>query len=170
MFAKIIETIKKSRQLQLALLITVILVSYLAWVRFHEHEKKEVKETLDNVKPELVQPELTLTSDVAPTTQDQQQVDTIVAGKDQLTAEELLPAYDEADEFAKQNPVGKLLKEQNFLISGYHMGINTVVQSNKIPYHDIRSAPPIAKKAVSPFLNSSYDSPMGSGRRQLEIS
>lgn len=168
MFGGIIQAVKDSRPVQIALLVAVIVIIYVAWI-YVQKDEEEVKETLDNTEPELVQPELTLTSDAAPTMEEQQQVDTIVAGKDQLTAEELLPAYDEADEFAKQNPVGKLLKEQNFLISGYHMGINTVVQSNKIPYHDIRSAPPIAKKAVSPFLNSSYDSPMGSGRRQLEI-
>lgn len=168
MFGGIIQAVKDSRPVQIALLVAVIVIIYVAWI-YVQKDEEEVKETLDNTEPELVQPELTLTSDAAPTMEEQQQVDTIVAGKDQLTAEELLPAYDEADEFAKQNPVGKLLKEQNFLISGYHMGINTVVQSNKIPYHDIRSAPPIAKKAVSPFLNSSYDTPMGSGRRQLEI-
>lgn len=83
--------------------------------------------------------------------------------------EDLLPQYDEANEFANQNPVSKLLKEQNFLISGYHMGINTVMQSNKIPYHDLRSAPPVPKEVVSPFLNSSYETPMGYSRKMLEI-
>lgn len=87
----------------------------------------------------------------------------------QLDASELLPKYDEANEFAKQNPVSKLLKEQNFLISGYHVGVNTVMQSNKIPYHDLRSVPPIPKESVGPFLQSSYENPMGAGRRQLEV-
>lgn len=92
-----------------------------------------------------------------------------VAQKAQLEAEDLLPVYDEENEFAQQNPVSDLLKEQNFLISGYHVGINTVMQSNKIPYHDLRSAPPIPKEQVSPFLNSSYEVPAGTGRRFLEI-
>jgi hypothetical protein len=84
--------------------------------------------------------------------------------------EDLLPQYDDANEFAQQNPVSKLLKEQNFLVSGYHMGINTVMQSNKIPYHDIRSAPPVPKEVISPFLNSSYEQAAGAaGRRQFEI-
>jgi hypothetical protein len=87
----------------------------------------------------------------------------------QLDAGELLPKYDEANEFAKQNPVSKLLKEQNFLISGYHIGVNTVMQSNKIKYHDLRSVPPIPKESVGPFLQSSYENPMGAGRRQLEV-
>jgi hypothetical protein len=100
---------------------------------------------------------------------EQQQVDSVVAGKSQLKAEDLLPKYDDANEFAKQNPVSNLLKEQNFLISGYHVGINTVMQSNKIPYHDLRSAPPIPKETVSPWSQSSYEQPAGAGRRGLEI-
>jgi|APCry1669192647_1035423.scaffolds.fasta_scaffold18164_2 hypothetical protein len=97
--------------------------------------------------------------------------DKIVTGSTQLTASDLLPKYDEANDFVKENPVSGLLKEQNFLISGYHMGINTVMQSNKIAYLDLRSAPPIPKQDVGPFLNSSYDSFGGSSaRRYFEIS
>lgn len=94
----------------------------------------------------------------------------VVDGVAPLAAEDLLPKYEDADEFAKENPISKLLKEQNFLISGYHVGINTVVQSNKIAYHDLRSAPPIPKESVGPWSQSSYDTPMGANRRQLEIS
>ena len=45
----------------------------------------------------------------------QQQVDSIVAGPTQLTTSDLLPKYDDASDFAKQNPVSKILQEQNFL-------------------------------------------------------
>lgn len=93
----------------------------------------------------------------------------VVEGVPPLAAEDLLPKYEDADKFAKENPISKLLKEQNFLISGYHVGINTVVQSNKIPYYDLRSAPPIPKESVGPWSQSSYDTPMGANRRQLEI-
>ena len=97
-------------------------------------------------------------------------VDKIVAGTTQLTAEELLPKYDEASDFAKENPVSDLLKEQQFLVSGYHMGINTVMQSNKIPYYDLRSAPPIPRQIVGPWNQSSYESFGGSSaRRQFEL-
>lgn len=100
----------------------------------------------------------------------QQQIDSVVAGKDQVKAEDLLPKYDDANEFAKQNPVSNLLKEQNFLISGYHVGINTVMQSNKIPYHDLRSAPPIPKENVGPWAQSSYEEPAGGfNRRGFEL-
>lgn len=131
-------------------------------------------EYLDNVEekqqPTVVQAQPPPKQAQAPVeTQQQKQIDSLVAGKDQLKAVDLLPKYDEANEFAKQNPVSNLLKEQNFLISGYHVGINTVMQSNKIPYHDIRSAPPIPKENVGPWQQSSYDVPMGSGRRMLEV-
>jgi hypothetical protein len=99
----------------------------------------------------------------------QKQVEKVVAGGDQLTANDLLPVYDDANEFAQQNPVSQLLQEQNFLQAGYHMGINTVIQSNKIPYLDIRSCPPIPKREVGPFNNSSFEQPVGSNRRFLEI-
>lgn len=97
------------------------------------------------------------------------ELDTLVAGKPQLNADDLLPKYDEANEFAKQNPVADLLKEQNFLISGYHVGVNTVMQSNKMPYHDLRSAPPIPKESVGPWSQSSYETPAGGARRQFDL-
>lgn len=100
----------------------------------------------------------------------QVQVDKIVAGSTQLSTEDLLPKYDDANDFAKENPVSKLLQDQNFLTSGYHMGINTIVQSNKIPYNDLRSCPPIPKNDnISPWMNSSFEMPTGAGRRQFEL-
>lgn len=99
----------------------------------------------------------------------QEQAEKVLAGGAQLTADDLLPKYDDANEFAKENPVSKLLQEQNFLQAGYHIGINTVVQSNKIPYLDIRSAPPIPKEQVGPWNNSSFERPAGFGRKFLEI-
>lgn len=96
--------------------------------------------------------------------------DKIVSGSAQLKAEDLLPKYDEATDFSKENPVSNLLKEQNFLISGYHMGINTVLQSNKIPYHDLRSAPVIPKQEIGPWGQSSYEQFAGSAaRRHFEL-
>jgi hypothetical protein len=87
----------------------------------------------------------------------------------ELVPEELLPKYQDKDKFAEENPITSLLKDQNFLISGYHYGINTVLQSNKIPYHDIRSLPPIPKESVGPWNQSSFDEAPGQGRKQFEI-
>ncbi len=85
-----------------------------------------------------------------------------------LSTDELLPKLSqEANDFARENPVAKMLQEQNFLVSGYHVGVNTVLQSNKIPYHDLRSSPAIGKNMVSPWLNSSIEAPAGSSTRRL---
>jgi hypothetical protein len=97
------------------------------------------------------------------------QVDKIVAGSEQVKPEDLLPKYGKENDFAKENPVTKLLKEQNFLISGYHVGINTVMQSNKIPYQDIRSLPPIPKESVGPWNQSSFEQSPAQMRRFFEI-
>lgn len=136
-------------------------------------ENTEVKGEVKEVKKvkEVIQPELTLSGpELAPVDYVQQkQIDKVVAGSDKLTADELLPKYDDANAFAKENPVSKLLKEQNFLISGYHVGINTVMQSNKIPYQDIRSLPPIPKENVGPWNQSSYEQSPAQMRRFLEI-
>lgn len=154
----------------------VLILGAVYWFMKNYHMEK-----LDNVdavsQPPLIQASMgmvqvpTVASTVAPTvaSMQQAQVDKIVAGPTQLTTQDLLPAYDDANEFAKQNPVSKLLQEQNFLTAGHHMGINTVVQSNKIPYLDLRSCPPIPKQEVSPFNNSSFETPVGSGRRHFEL-
>jgi hypothetical protein len=124
-----------------------------------------------NVQPKVVQPQTVFTpqAPVNPPSASQNAVDGIAAGNSQLTTSDLLPVYDDANAFAKENPVSKLLKSQNFLQAGFHAGINTIVQSNKIPYLDLRSCPPIPKKDVGPFNNSSYEQPAGSNRRFLEI-
>jgi hypothetical protein len=104
-----------------------------------------------------------------PKMDEQSYIDNIVAGDKSLKADDLLPRYDAENEFAKENPVSKLLKEQNFLISGYHVGINTVMQSNKIPYHDLRSLPPTPKESVGPWNQSSLEQSPSQLRRGFEI-
>ena len=84
-----------------------------------------------------------------------------------LKSADLLPQYNDADIFSKQNPVTDLLQSQNYVISGYHMGIDTVLQSNKIQYHDLRSAPPIPKQNIGPWSQSSYED--GPIRRKFEL-
>lgn len=159
----LIQLVKNNDIIKIALILGAI---YL-FMRFYN------KENLDNIetdKPVIAQPAVpTQLSETVTPQQQMTQIDKVIAGKTALTTEDLLPKYDDANDFAKQNPVSKLLQETNFLTSGYHQGINTVVSSNKIPYHDLRSAPPIPKQEVSPFMNSSYEEPMGQGRRFLEI-
>lgn len=77
----------------------------------------------------------------------------------------LLPKYDESEQFAKDHPVTDLLRQQNFIVGGHHNGINSTLQSNKIPYLDIRALPPIVKEDVSPWNKSSYEQIPGGQRR-----
>ena len=166
----ILEMIQKNDMLKVIL----ILLAVYFFMKYYN------RESLDNVEAEakpvveaqapMAQPDVkAVAAPVLAPEEQQQQVERVVAGQTQLSANDLLPTYDDANEFAKQNPVSKLLQEQNFLQAGYHMGINTVVQSNKIPYLDIRSCPPIPKAEVGPFNNSSYEQPVGANRRFLEI-
>jgi hypothetical protein len=156
-----------------ALEILVVLGAVFLFMRyFYSREQLENTEApVEAPVVEVVQAQAEpIKVEAAPQETDQQtQIDTIVAGQTQLTTEDLLPKYDEANAFVKENPVAKLLQEQNFLQAGYHMGINTVVQSNKIPYLDLRSAPPIAKQEVGPFLNSSFEEAMGAKRRSFNL-
>lgn len=180
--ANILEIIQSNDMLKVALILlgVYLLVTYM--------QKKPTRaETMDNyygIMPEQLenvegeekpmaepQPEQK-SEEQAPAPQEtpqQVQIDKIVAGEDKVKPEDLLPKYDDANAFAKENPVSKLLKEQNFLISGYHVGINTVMQSNKIPYHDIRSLPPIPKEAVGPWNQSSFEQSPAQMRRFFEI-
>ena len=133
-----------------------------------EGEEEVMTEELANIG--MAQAEFKPTENAPVTKQEQQQqIEKVVAGSDKLTANDLLPKYDDANAFAKENPVSKLLKEQNFLISGYHTGINTVMQSNKIKYQDIRSLPPIPKENVGPWNQSSYEQSPAQLRRHFEI-
>ena len=171
--ANILETIQNNDILKVLLIVLGIYLLYTYY--FKPQEKYDsyygmIPEQLENVQQEmtLAQPESQLVE--APIAQmEQQQIDKIVAGQDQIKADDLLPKYDDANAFAKENPVSKLLKEQNFLISGYHAGVNTVLQSNKIGNLDLRSLPPIPKESVGPWSQSSYEQSPAQLRRQFEI-
>lgn len=161
----IIKMIQQNNMLKIAL----ILVAVYFFMKYYN------KEGLDNTEviaqPHIVQDIVAHHEDALESQHQVQteQIDKVVAGQAQLTTNDLLPIYDEANEFAKQNPASSLLQEQNFLQAGYHMGINTVIQSNKIPYLDLRSAPPIPKGEAGPWNQSSYETPVGFGRKFLEI-
>jgi hypothetical protein len=163
----ILKTIQQNDMLKVAL----ILLAVYFFMKYYN------KESLDNVEAEPVvqapvvqAPVVQVAQAPAPVeTEAQQSLDKMVSGSNQLSTVDLLPVYDDANEFAKQNPVSQLLKDQNYLQAGYHMGINTIVQSNKIPYLDLRSAPPIAKGEAGPWNQSSYETPAGANRRFMEI-
>ena len=166
----IIETIQKNDILKVLLILGVV---YFFMKYYHQ-------ENLDNTESTVTVPVIqvpiaqsgvpgSLASSVPQVSVQQSQVDSIVAGPTQLTTSDLLPKYDDASDFAKQNPVSKILSEQNFLQAGHHVGINTQSQSNKIAYLDIRSMPPIAKQEAGPWNQSSYEEPVGAKRRYFEL-
>jgi predicted RND superfamily exporter protein len=155
----LVKLIKSNRLVQL-----VIVIAIVGGIYYYMKNK----EALENIEEEPKVPEPENVEEEAAKAEETK-INELVAGKDQVKAEDLLPQYDDANEFAKENPVSKLLKEQNFLVSGYHVGVNTVMQSNKIPYHDIRSLPPIPKESVGPFLESSYEQSPAQMRRFFEI-
>lgn len=173
MIANIWKFIQSNDMIKIALILVAVYL-FITYVKNPESmENYMTPEHLENTEQkveQVVQPAIEKV-DQAPVTADDEKkhVDEIVAGTDKVVPEDLLPKYDAENEFAKENPVTQLLKEQNFLISGYHVGINTVMQSNKIPYHDIRSLPPIPKESIGPWNQSSYEQSPAQMRRFFEI-
>lgn len=87
--------------------------------------------------------------------------------KDQLSAEELLPT-DKTSKWAMVNPAGQgELGDQNFLTSGFHVGVNTVGQSLRNANRQVRSEPPNPMVQVSPWLQTTIEP--DTGRRPLEV-
>jgi hypothetical protein len=87
--------------------------------------------------------------------------------KDQLNPAELLPS-DANSVWAQVNPNGQgELGDQNFLNSGYHVGINTVGSSMRNSNLQLRSEPPNPQVAVGPWMQSTIQPDLM--RRGLEI-
>lgn len=163
----IIETIQKNDMLKVLLILGAVyfFMTYYNKEKLDNTESTKVSVPVTQVPVSVQAVPGTLASNEAQA----QAVDSLVAGSTKLTTSDLLPKYDDASDFAKQNPVSKILQDQNFLQAGYHIGINTTIQSNKIPYLDIRSCPPIPKQEAGPWNQSSYEEPAGAKRRYLEI-
>lgn len=144
----------KLLQIALGILLVVALYYYFGNDKTESVAKKENLQDVDgNEVPEIL-------SKVEDSLAPQPEVELPPADE---TA--LLPKYDESDQFAKDHPVTALLRQQNYLIGGRHNGINSTLQSNKIPYLDIRELPPIIKEDVGPWNNSSYEQSPGATRR-----
>ncbi len=89
--------------------------------------------------------------------------------RDRLTADDLLPKDAANSRWAQMNPAGQGdVKDQNFLTSGYHVGVNTVGSSLRNANLQLRSEPPNPQMAVSPW-NISTIEPSDTLRRPLEI-
>lgn len=89
--------------------------------------------------------------------------------KDRLSVDDLLPKDAANSKWAQVNPAGQGdVKDQNFLSTGYLIGINTVGSSLKNANLQLRSEPVIPKVSIGPFLNSTYEA-SDVLRRPLEI-
>ena len=87
--------------------------------------------------------------------------------RDRLTASDLLPKDAANSKWAQVNPAGQGdLKDQNFLTSGFHLGINTVGSSLRNANMQLRSEPP-NPQGKWPILQSTIEP--DANRRPLEI-
>jgi hypothetical protein len=88
--------------------------------------------------------------------------------KDRLTADDLLPQDAANSRWAQVNPAGQGdVKDQNFLQSGYHVGLNTTLGNKRNGNLQFRSEPINSQKVVSPWLQSTIVP--DTQRRPLEI-
>ena len=87
--------------------------------------------------------------------------------KDVLSSVDLLPR-DANSLWAQVNPSGQgSLADQNFLTSGFHIGINTVGQTLRNANRQLRSEPLNPQVKVSPWMQTTIDPDIN--RRPLEI-
>jgi hypothetical protein len=88
--------------------------------------------------------------------------------KDRLTADDLLPKDAANSRWAQVNPSGQGdVKDQNFLQSGYHVGLNTTMGTKRNANLQFRSDPINPQKVVSPWMQSTINPDLM--RRPLEI-
>jgi hypothetical protein len=75
--------------------------------------------------------------------------------RDKLTAEDLLPKDAVDSRWAQVNPAGQgSVGDMNLLQAGVHVGLNTVQGSLRNPIHDLRAAPIVEMRQVSPWMQS----------------
>ena len=87
--------------------------------------------------------------------------------KDVLSSVDLLP-QDANSLWAQVSPSGQgSLADQNFLTSGFHIGINTVGQTLRNANRQLRSEPLNPQVKVSPWLQTTIEADIN--RRPLEI-
>jgi hypothetical protein len=91
--------------------------------------------------------------------------------RDGLNPADLLPKTSpEAAQFLASNPPAAGNPEnRNVLQAGYHIGVDTVCQSNKNPNLQLRSDPPISRSGPQPIFNSSTIPFVQNNRRVLEV-
>lgn len=91
--------------------------------------------------------------------------------RDGMNPQDLLPQPSvQAAQFLASNPptAGKP-ENRNLLDAGFHIGVDTVCQSNKNPNLQLRSDPPIPRTGPMPVFNASTIPAIQNNRRILEV-
>lgn len=91
--------------------------------------------------------------------------------RDGLNPSDLLPkASPEAAQFLSSNPPSAgNADSRNLLQAGFHIGVDTVCQTNKNPNLQLRSDPPISRSGPQPIFNASTIPFVQNNRRVLEM-
>jgi len=90
--------------------------------------------------------------------------------RDRLAAEDLLPKDAANSRWSQMNPAGQGdINNKSFLTAGYHVGIDSVGASMKIPNLDLRSLPPNPRSNIPSIWNLSTAEYTDVNRRPLEI-
>ncbi len=88
----------------------------------------------------------------------------------EIQPSDLLPMSQDVVDFTQQFPKGEeQVKEKNFLIAGYNIGINTVASSLKNANLQLRSDPYIPRQDTGPWNQSTIMSSDLTNRKPLEI-
>lgn len=88
----------------------------------------------------------------------------------EIQPSDLLPMSQEVVDFSQQFPKGEeMVKDKNFLIAGYNIGINTVSSSLKNANLQLRSDPYIPRQDTGPWNQSTIMSSDLTNRKPLEI-
>jgi hypothetical protein len=174
------------------MLILVVAVIYIVYQIYNNYMKKEgfeadadetEKEVVENMENQDDEPQMMTEQQMMPPQQmmegqqpemmsnpvdrDMRNAQMMGVAGDQLTAQDLLP-QDKSSTWAQVNPEGQgSLANQNFLQSGYHIGINTVGQTLRNANLQLRSEPPCPQVQVSPWLQTTIEPDVS--RRPMEI-
>jgi hypothetical protein len=144
----------------ITLIISISIVIYITMKKETAEDTAPVE--IPVVSPEPVEP-VVAQEDLAPSPPQQEQ-------KTEITAADLLPANDSAQQFESKFPSGEgEATDKNFLIAGYNIGINTVGSSLKNANLQLRSDPYIPRKETGPWSQSTIMASDLTNRRELNI-
>lgn len=91
-------------------------------------------------------------------------------GGPEISPADLLPMSQDVVNFTQQFPGGESdVKDKNFLVAGFNIGINTVASSLKNPNLQLRSDPYIPRQDTGPWNQSTVMSSDLTNRKPLEI-